>query len=72
MTTTTTTPRKRKSMQATANAWADNFDPPGDDRPAQDEKIAELAYLKAQGRGFEAGHEMEDWLAAEAELAKVD
>jgi hypothetical protein len=30
--------------------------------------IAELAYFKAQSRGFEPGHEQEDWLAAEAEL----
>lgn len=30
--------------------------------------IAELAYFKAQSRGFEPGHEVEDWLAAEAEI----
>jgi len=30
--------------------------------------IATAAYLRAQGRGFEAGHELEDWLAAEAEV----
>ena len=30
--------------------------------------IAELAYSKAQQRGFEPGHELEDWLAAEAEV----
>jgi Protein of unknown function (DUF2934) len=30
--------------------------------------IAELAYFKAQQRGFEPGHEREDWLAAEAEV----
>jgi hypothetical protein len=30
--------------------------------------IAELAYLKAQERGFEPGHEVEDWLAAEVEI----
>ena len=26
------------------------------------------AYCKAEARGFEPGHEMEDWLAAEAEV----
>lgn len=31
-------------------------------------RIAELAYLKAEKRGFEPGHEMEDWLEAEVEL----
>lgn len=30
--------------------------------------IALCAYYKAEARGFEAGHEMEDWLAAEAEV----
>ncbi len=31
-------------------------------------RIAELAYYKAEQRGFEPGHEMDDWLAAEREL----
>ena len=30
--------------------------------------IAEAAYHHAQARGFEPGHEVEDWLAAEAEV----
>lgn len=30
--------------------------------------VAELAYLKSQERGFEPGHELEDWLAAEVEV----
>lgn len=30
--------------------------------------IAEIAYFKAQHRGFEPGHEEQDWLAAEAEV----
>lgn len=30
--------------------------------------VAEAAYLRAQARGFEGGHEDEDWLAAEAEI----
>ncbi|MDZ4210669.1 MAG: DUF2934 domain-containing protein [Methylotenera sp.] len=30
--------------------------------------IAECAYYKAEARGFESGHELEDWLAAEAEV----
>jgi hypothetical protein len=33
-------------------------------------RIAEAAYYKAQARGFEPGHEMEDWLAAEAEAMR--
>jgi len=30
--------------------------------------IAETAFFRAQRRGFEPGHELEDWLAAEAEV----
>ena len=30
--------------------------------------IAEAAYFRAQLRGFEPGHEVEDWLAAEEEV----
>jgi len=33
------------------------------------EAIALRAYLRAEQRGFVPGHEREDWLAAEAELA---
>ena len=36
-----------------------------DDR---DSRIAEIAYLKAESRGFEPGYELEDWLEAEQEL----
>ena len=31
-------------------------------------KIAELAYFKAESRGFTPGHELNDWLEAEQEL----
>jgi DUF2934 family protein len=30
--------------------------------------IAEAAYFRAEKRGFEAGHELEDWLAAEQDV----
>lgn len=30
--------------------------------------IAEAAYHRAEARGFEPGHDEEDWLAAEAEV----
>ena len=30
--------------------------------------IAQAAYFRSQHRGFKPGHEMEDWLAAEAEV----
>jgi Protein of unknown function (DUF2934) len=39
--------------------------------PTQQERrrmIAEIAYHRAQQRGFLAGNEINDWLAAEAEV----
>jgi len=33
-----------------------------------EEEIRQLAYLFAERRGFESGHETEDWLAAENEV----
>ena len=36
--------------------------------PDGDARIAELAYYKAERRGFEPGHELEDWLEAEREF----
>ncbi|MEI7994648.1 MAG: DUF2934 domain-containing protein [Methylococcaceae bacterium] len=36
--------------------------------PDRDARIAELAYLKAESRGFEPGHELDDWLEAEQEF----
>jgi Protein of unknown function (DUF2934) len=32
--------------------------------------IAEAAYYRAERRGFAPGHELDDWLEAEAELAR--
>ena len=36
--------------------------------PDRDARIAELAYYKAESRGFEPGHEFDDWLEAEREF----
>ena len=33
----------------------------------RDAEIAELAYYKAESRGFEPGYELDDWLEAERE-----
>ena len=44
---------------------------PADERP-RGERVSELAYYRAQSRGFEPGHEVEDWLAAEAEIDRLD
>ena len=37
----------------------------GDDKLS---RIAVLAYYKAEARGYEPGHEKQDWLDAEAEI----
>ena len=36
--------------------------------PDRDARIAELAYYKAESRGFEPGHDLEDWCEAEREF----
>jgi len=33
-------------------------------------RIAVSAYYKAEARGYEPGHEIQDWLEAEAEIRK--
>lgn len=35
---------------------------------ARNALVREAAYLRAQARGFEPGHELDDWLAAEHEV----
>jgi DUF2934 family protein len=35
------------------------------------QRIAEVAYYRAQQRGFSPGYEVEDWLAAEAQIKKA-
>ena len=35
-------------------------------------KVALAAYFIAEKRGFEPGHELEDWLAAEAEIERAE
>ena len=37
----------------------------------QRDHIAELAYYKAENRGFVPGHELDDWLEAESEILKA-
>jgi Protein of unknown function (DUF2934) len=37
--------------------------------PSREQLIAEAAYHHAEARSFEPGHELDDWLAAEADVA---
>lgn len=34
-------------------------------------KIAEIAFYKAEIRGFEPGHELDDWIEAELEFKEM-
>jgi hypothetical protein len=34
-------------------------------------KIAEIAFYKAEKRGFEPGHEFDDWIEAELEFREI-
>jgi hypothetical protein len=33
--------------------------------------IAQAAYFRAERRGFERGHELEDWVSAEQEIDRL-
>ncbi len=41
---------------------------PFTDSSEREAMIRTAAYLRAERRGFAAGHELEDWLAAQAEI----
>jgi len=43
---------------------------PTDPSADRHKMIADAAYYRARQRGFESGHELEDWLAAENEIVK--
>lgn len=58
--TKSTASRKKASV-------ASNVTSEGQDEHGRAARIAVAAYYKAQARGFQPGHELEDWLAAEAE-----
>jgi len=66
---TTLGPRKREPRKASAalSAIAPSFSQfVGPEQRAA--LIAEAAFFRAEKRGFAAGHEIEDWLAAESEV----
>ena len=64
----------KKSRVAEQTEWKPEVpeDPDCDPPEVEDldltKRIAALAYSKAENRGFEPGHELEDWLEAEREL----
>jgi Protein of unknown function (DUF2934) len=55
----------RAAMEVLESAIADTYSDP----TLRRQWIATEAYFRAERRGFEAGHELEDWTAAEAAVA---
>jgi hypothetical protein len=60
---------KRKTIRTRAKPGK----PAAESTPAVDRRliIEREAYLRAERRGFEPGHELEDWLAAEHSVGSV-
>jgi hypothetical protein len=67
------TPEQQPQAEATQEAAQD---PVGEAQSGsaepREQAIAQAAYYKAEQRGFEPGHEMEDWLDAEREVASAE
>jgi hypothetical protein len=63
------TPRKRapRKLSVVPTTTAAAY-PPFVDPQKRNALIARAAYFRALHRGFAPGHEVEDWLAAEAEV----
>jgi hypothetical protein len=61
--------RVRKPAQSARRRPAAEPEAITDDRQVQ---VALAAYFIAEKRGFEPGHELDDWLAAEAQLAAAE
>jgi Protein of unknown function (DUF2934) len=58
--------------QGPQSSASDKADAPGAEVEQQREQmIAEAAYYRAEKRGFAPGRELDDWIAAEAEIAEL-
>lgn len=55
-------------LRGSASGNGDQAQPASPGADARRRRIREAAYFKAEQRGFAPGHELEDWLAAEAAL----
>lgn len=60
--------RKRAPRKRAASAENTAISPVFVDPAQRTALIARAAYFRALDRGFEPGHELEDWLEAEAEV----
>jgi hypothetical protein len=60
---------KEKAMNHADDSESNGIIDSATDSKARELRIAELAYGRAEGRGFAPGYELDDWLAAEKEMA---
>jgi len=56
------------NVQAQPTSYSQALPEPTPNADARQHMIAEAAYYRAEHRGFQPGYELEDWLAAEAEV----
>jgi hypothetical protein len=56
------------SPAAGAEPQIDSSSSPSGDTGSREVRISEAAFFRAAARGFEPGHEWDDWLAAEKEI----
>ena len=64
----TSTPRAARTTGRTAQPKTRPVPPVLIDQDLRRSMIAQAAYYRAERRGFEPGHEAEDWLAAESDV----
>jgi hypothetical protein len=62
------TPRASRTTSRSAQPKTRPVPPALIDQDLRRSMIAQAAYYRAERRGFEPGHEAEDWLAAESEV----
>ena len=65
---TSATPRGARDASRSAQKKSRPVPPALIDQDLRRELIAQAAYYRAERRGFEPGHEADDWLAAEGEV----
>jgi hypothetical protein len=70
MTTAISTPQK-KTKTATKKTTHSESKGASAKKDDLNDYIAAAAYFKAESRGFEPGHELDDWLEAEIELMSI-
>ena len=66
-------PRTKTPTRAAAPRSTKEIPPPARVELTRDELnklISEAAYFRAKKRGFQPGHEVEDWIQAEAEVMR--